>query len=1076
MPVCASGQTTNCPTETLVITVISSNTAPTAVADTKTIAEDGVATGNVLTNDTDVDAGTTLAVTKFTIGGVDYAAGTTATIPGVGTVVVNADGSYTFTPVANYNGTVPTITYTVTDGTATATSTLNITVTAVNDTPVPVADTKTIAEDGVATGNVLTNDTDVDAGTTLAVTKFTIGGVDYAAGTTATIPGVGTVVVNADGSYTFTPVANYNGTVPTITYTVTDGTATATSTLNITVTAVDPAPLITPDFNATNINVPVSGNLSTNDKIPTGGTYGTPMPASTNPTGGSITINPDGTYTFTGTTPGTYTYEVPVCAAGQTTNCPVTPLVITVKDPLSNTNAPIANTDVATLKAGGSNTINVLANDKSSNSGTILNPSSLAITVTPTHGTAVVNADGSITYTPAAGFVGTDSLTYKVCDNSVPPICTTAKVYYTVNPATTPSSTSASDDFTSTNGATPVSGNVLTNDNNSSGSTLKLTDNSVPLKSQGTIVFNTDGSYVFTAAPGFSGPVDITYTACTSAGVCATATLHILVDPIIATSVLKPDFNETLVNIPVTGNVSTNDNVPVGTTYGTPQPAISNPAGANFKMNLDGTYTFNSNTPGTYIYYVPVCNPGQSTGCPIVPIQITVIDPNVKNNPPIINPDIEFTFVNTPVNTNVLLNDKASNVGVELNKSSLQVSKNPANGKAIVNLDGTITFTPNPGFVGTDSLVYNICDNSTPTPNCKNAVVYYTIKPLGIAPITIATDDFASTYQNSTSGNILLNDKNTGSNQSSLVVTDYTKPLASQGVLVINPDGTYTFTPGPGFKGPIDIIYTVCGGTPKSCANATLHILVKPLIPTQIFDIKKSATGINVNLDGSYNINFSITIKNLTNEIIDSISVKDDLTKVFNDIKGVKVLSVTTSGNLTKNSGYDGIANVELLSISSIMNANHLDSINLFVNVSNNNSGTFLNTAILKAPMSNGLVDLASTDPARLSTDSTKRIPTLFIIPKIDFKIPEGFSPNNDGIDDTWTIIKPFGSKVSVKVFNRWGNEVYRSDDYKNDWRGKGVSNFLGEDVPEGTYYYIVEGTNFSGGVVRLAGPLTIKR
>ena len=63
-----------------------------------------------------------------------------------------------------------------------------------------------------------------------------------------------------------------------------------------------------------------------------------------------------------------------------------------------------------------------------------------------------------------------------------------------------------------------------------------------------------------------------------------------------------------------------------------------------------------------------------------------------------------------------------------------------------------------------------------------------------------------------------------------------------------------------------------------------------------------------------------------------------------------------------------------------------------------------------------------------------------------------------------------------MKVFNRWGNEVFRSDDYKNDWRGKGVANFLGEDVPEGTYYYIVEGTDFNGGVVRLAGPLTIKR
>jgi len=65
---------------------------------------------------------------------------------------------------------------------------------------------------------------------------------------------------------------------------------------------------------------------------------------------------------------------------------------------------------------------------------------------------------------------------------------------------------------------------------------------------------------------------------------------------------------------------------------------------------------------------------------------------------------------------------------------------------------------------------------------------------------------------------------------------------------------------------------------------------------------------------------------------------------------------------------------------------------------------------------------------------------------------------------------------VRVKVFNRWGNEVYRNADYKNDWRGKGVNNLLGEDLPEGTYYYIVLGTNIDGKQMKLAGNLTIKR
>ena len=76
--------------------------------------------------------------------------------------------------------------------------------------------------------------------------------MDYNADSTATIPNVGTVVVNAVGSYTFTPVSKYNGKVPTITVTITDGTATLTATLDITVTAKNVSlPLTWLNFTAT---------------------------------------------------------------------------------------------------------------------------------------------------------------------------------------------------------------------------------------------------------------------------------------------------------------------------------------------------------------------------------------------------------------------------------------------------------------------------------------------------------------------------------------------------------------------------------------------------------------------------------------------------------------------------------------------------------------------------------------------------------------------------------------------------------------------------------------------------------
>src|SRR5258707_708118 len=74
-------------------------------------------------------------------------AGPPATLAGVGTLVINSDGTYTFTPVANYYGNVPIATYTLTDGSLNSTAALIISITPVNDAPITVDDTKTVAED-----------------------------------------------------------------------------------------------------------------------------------------------------------------------------------------------------------------------------------------------------------------------------------------------------------------------------------------------------------------------------------------------------------------------------------------------------------------------------------------------------------------------------------------------------------------------------------------------------------------------------------------------------------------------------------------------------------------------------------------------------------------------------------------------------------------------------------------------------------------------------------------------------------------------------------------------------------------
>jgi gliding motility-associated-like protein len=73
--------------------------------------------------------------------------------------------------------------------------------------------------------------------------------------------------------------------------------------------------------------------------------------------------------------------------------------------------------------------------------------------------------------------------------------------------------------------------------------------------------------------------------------------------------------------------------------------------------------------------------------------------------------------------------------------------------------------------------------------------------------------------------------------------------------------------------------------------------------------------------------------------------------------------------------------------------------------------------------------------------------------------IPEGFSPNGDGVLDKLVIVKPQSKRVSLEVFDRYGMLVYSSSDYQNDWDGTAqVGTILqGNQLPESTYYYLIQ-------------------
>ncbi|MFM7016885.1 MAG: DUF4347 domain-containing protein, partial [Bacteroidota bacterium] len=258
------------------------NSAPVASNDTATLTEDVAGSGNVITNDTDPNVGI-LVVTQFTYaggGGTSTVTGTSgtagsATMSGLGTFTLAASGAWTFTPVANYNGPVPTITYTIADPSGlTSTATLSMSVTPVNDLPTVTAISGAPAGsvDWVTTPqntpivlglNDFGQFTDVDAGDKLQkiqiTTLATNGVLECYNGSSWVAVTALQEVTAADivaGKLRFTPDSNETGSpYATLTFKVNDGTAWSASAYTVTynVTPVNQAPV------ANNDNAPVSG-------------------------------------------------------------------------------------------------------------------------------------------------------------------------------------------------------------------------------------------------------------------------------------------------------------------------------------------------------------------------------------------------------------------------------------------------------------------------------------------------------------------------------------------------------------------------------------------------------------------------------------------------------------------------------------------------------------------------------------------------------------------------------------------------------------------------------------------------
>jgi VCBS repeat-containing protein len=500
---------------TLTVTIDGRNDLPVALADSASATEDqsSIVTGNVLSNDSDVDQGDSLSVaqagryvgrygvlTVQTHGAYQYELNTDASVQSLG-----RNTSVTDSFALN-----------ITDGTATVSNALAINISGTNDGPVAQADVAAVVEDGIvtATGNVLTNDRDIDVGDVLSVANA------------GTYQGTyGSLVLEANGSYSYS-LNNNSSAVQNLrvgqqvndvfTVTTSDGSASTTASLTITVTGSNDAPIVQADVAAVSEDgtVTATGNVLTNDRDNDAGDVLTVANAGTyQGTYGSLILQANGSYSYSLNNSSS---AVQSLRAGQqvsdvftlqTTDGTATVASSLTLNITGSNDAPIVQADVAAVAEDGvvAATGNVLTNDRDTDIGDVLTVAN-AGTYQGTYGQLVLQANGSYTYSLNNSSASVQSLRQGQQVNDVFTV-TTSDGTATANANLTITVTGSNDApivqadvaAVAEDGVVTATGNVLTNDRDTDvGSVLSVANAGTYQGSYGSLVLQSNGSYTYT--------------------------------------------------------------------------------------------------------------------------------------------------------------------------------------------------------------------------------------------------------------------------------------------------------------------------------------------------------------------------------------------------------------------------------------------------------------------------------------------------------------------------------------------------------------------------------------------------